>query len=200
MIEINLVPGHLRRKRKSKAKTAERLHIPREKLIGLGGGFIVILIVADILLQVFILVKYMHFKNLKSQWEEIRPEKENTDRVITELRVLENKQRSTSKIAMGKNILWAEKLNQISDSVPRGVWFRKVSLVNDALIIEGSAVSNQKDEMINVHEFTSNLKNNRNFLNEFSGIDLGSIQRRNIKKLDIADFTITAKIKNSDSQ
>jgi len=49
--------------------------------------------------------------------------------------------------------------------------------------------------MINVHQFTSTLKSQREFLEHFNDLELGSIQRRKIKQMDIADFMITVRLK-----
>ena len=56
-------------------------------------------------------------------------------------------------------------------------------------------ISKTKKEIINVHSFTATLKDDQEFMSDFEELDLGSIQRRRIQKIEVADFLITTKIK-----
>lgn len=134
-------------------------------------------------------------KNLKKQWAVIEPDKNKADAVIQEMRALQSKLKAIQDLTGAEKVVWAEKLNILSDSLPGGVWLNKVALSGDVLFIDGSAISRQKKEMINVHSFTAKLQENSNFLKNLSDLELGSIQRKNIQKTEIADFLITAKIK-----
>ena len=48
--------------------------------------------------------------------------------------------------------------------------------------------------MSNVHAFTSNLKNSKEFTQNLSNIELGLIKSRKINTTQVADFTITADV------
>ena len=50
--------------------------------------------------------------------------------------------------------------------------------------------------MINVHAFMTNLKNDIEFVKYFNEIEIGSMQRRKINEVEIADFVITIAIKD----
>ena len=195
MIEINLVPEQLRKKRKSKAASLDPMHLAKEKLLGIVAGFVVLLLVISIFLQLIIFIQFARFKGLKSKWEKISPDKQNVDRIITELRGLQGKIKPIEELTADQGISWSQKLNNISDSVPRGVWLRRIFLKDKELSIEGSAVSKSKDEIILVHSFAANLKNQGSFLKDFTGFDVDSIQRQKVQTLDLADFIIKAKLK-----
>ncbi len=167
----------------------------KEKLLGVVIGFIFFLLIINVILQLFIFVQFAQFKGLKKKWEKILPDKQNTDRIITELRTLQGKIKPIEELTANERISWSQKLNNISDSVPRGVWLNKIFLREKELSIEGSTVSKSKDEMIIVHGFAANLKNQENFLKDFAGFEVDSIQRRKIQNLDLADFIIKAKLK-----
>jgi|SRR3989338_4349703 len=194
MIEINLVPPQLRKKKKSRL-WPQGVTIPPEVVVGAGGGLIVLLILVHIFLLFVNIQKMAQHKGLQRQWESILPSKKNIDGVVNELRILQGKQKATEGIVPGEKILWSQKFNILSDSLPRGVWLKKVSLEEGMLFIEGSAISTENEGMINVHKFTSNLKGQGKFLEHFAELELGSIQRRRIKHMDIADFIITARLK-----
>jgi len=193
MIAINLLPYGLRRSRKKKLLPGG-LNIPMEVIIGSGGGLIMLLIGVHVVLLLISGIKLSQYKSLKKQWEESLPNKEKTDSVLQEMRSLSAKSKNIEGIIKEGTIHWSKKLNIISDSLPRGVWLKKVAFDGETLFIEGSAISRRNEEMINVHNFTSNLQSNKDFLEGFSDLELGSIQGRKIVKIDVADFLITSEV------
>ena len=195
MLEINVAPPQLRKKRKRGASAMGVFKIPKEAIIGLVGGLFVLLILAHLVLQGIIFVKFAQHTSIKKQWEEILPEKKEVDVILNELRMLQNKVGAIEKVTTGKRIFWASKLNDISDSLPRGIWLRKLSLDEKVLIIDGSAYSKLGDEMISVGNFVTNLKDKESFLKGLENIEVGSIQRGKIRNIDIANFIITIKVK-----
>jgi len=194
MIEINLVPLHLRKKKK-KSLLPGGINIPIEVVIGIGGGVFALLILAHVLLLFTNIAKLAQHKRLQKQWEEIAPDKAKVDAVVNEMRELQSRYKSIEEITGVDKILWSQKLNILSDNLPRGVWLTKIVLNDEMLLIEGSATSKQRQEMINVHNLASNLKSNEAFLEDLEDLELGSIQRRRVQKIEIADFLITTKLK-----
>ena len=194
MIDINLIPSHLRKKKKAGFLIGGS-NIPLEVVVGSIVGLMAILIAVHVFLLFTNITKLAQHQSLKNKWSVISPEKEKVDAILSELRFLQNQYKAISGITIGSDVIWSHKLNIISDSLPRGAWLRKIVLSGDVFYIEGSAISKQCDEMIMVHRFTSNLKNEKNFLKKLTAFELGSIQRRKIKKIDIADFLITTKLK-----
>lgn len=192
MIEINLVPPHLRKKKKSSLGAA--FNIPKETIIGLIGGLLVLLLLSHIVLQALIFVRYAQHKSYQKQWESINPDKEKVDVIISELRSLQAKTKALNEITYDKRTLWAPKLNTLSDNIPREVWLTRISLENETLLIQGSAVSKVRNEMVSVGNFVSTIKEQKGFQEDLATMELGSIQRRNIKAVEVVDFVITAKL------
>jgi len=194
MIEINLIPPSFRKKRK-KSFLPGGFNIPIEIIIGSAGGLLILLVFIHVFLLFTNIYKLADHRRLESKWAQLKPDKEKVDAIIGELRSLQSKQKAIEDITASDGILWAQKLNIVSNSLPRGVWLNKVSLEDGMFFIDGSAISKQGNEMFNVHNLASNLKNEANFLDRLTDLELGSIQRRNIKKIEIADFLITTKLK-----
>ena len=194
MIEINLIPYSLRKNKKGKLSLKE-FNIPLEIVIGLGGGLIVLLVLAHVFLLVINIRNVAQHKEFKEEMEAVSPGKQRVEKVINELRALQSTQKAVGDILPERKISWSQKLNILSDSIPRGVWLKRVNLEGDVLLIEGSAISTDNEAMINVHQFTSTLKSQREFLEHFNDLELGSIQRRKIRQMDIADFMITVRLK-----
>jgi Tfp pilus assembly protein PilN len=193
MININLTPPHLRKK--EKPHLLGKVNIPLEVIIGCGGGLLVLLGVVHVLLLFVNIGKLAQHKALEKQWETMKPSKENVDSVVSEMRALQGKYKSIEEITGKAGVSWAKKLNILSDNLPRGVWLRKVALEEGVLYIEGSAIPKETSEIISIHHFTTNLKQDASFMEHFMDLELGSIQRRRIKTVEIADFVVTIKVK-----
>lgn len=184
----------MRRRKRGRGLLGGGFNIPREVIIGLVGGLFVILLLISILLQTTIFMQFAERKALKQEWEAILPSKARVDAVLGQLRNLQSKVKSIENITGAEDIVWSAKLNDISDSVPRGVWIKSIIGNEQRLVIEGSSVRKVKDEMINVHDFAASLKAQKNFLKNINDLEVGSIQRRNIKNIEVADFSITANV------
>ena len=194
MIEINFVPSELRKKKRGDF-FAGKFNLPLEVVIGLGGGLIMLLIMTHVFLVFVNLTKLAQFKSLQQQTEIMKPSKDKADLVVNEYRQLQGSYKAIDDITGNRKGLWAQKLNILSELLPHGVWLKKISLKGDMLFIEGSAVSEKKKEMSNIHEFVGVLRKDKNFVDHLSELELGSIQRRRLNKTEIVDFVITAKYK-----
>lgn len=193
MININLIPPHLWQRRKS--RLLGRLNIPLEIIIGCGAGLLMLLALIHILLLLLNVRKLAYHQILKGKWEAMAPDKQNVDSVINEMRAVQGKYKAIEDIVTKGGVSWAQKLNLLSDNLPRGMWFNKLVLDDDMLLVEGSAISRDTNEIINVHRLTVALKENEEFMRDFVDLELGSIQRRKIKNVEIADFVITMRLK-----
>ena len=194
MIEINLAPENLRKKKKSSALPSA-LNLPQEVIVGLVGGLLALLLLVHIALQAVIFFQFIQHARLNKDWESLKTDKESTDKMLTDLRTLQAKIKSIENLTTAKRIIWSQKFNDISDSIPREIWLTKVTLEDKILTVEGSAVSKNQDQMVSVGNFTSKLKSQKTFMKDFSSLEVGVIQRRKIQATELADFTVTAKLK-----
>jgi len=195
MIDVNLAPPNLRRRQKHRI-LPKGFYMPPEVVIGCGGGFLVLLVVVHI----YIILKHISinqkYSQIEKKWEQILPAKKQADKVISQIRQLHAKEKDVEELIGVDRILWARKLNIISDSLPRGVWLRRVAFEDGrTFVIEGSAISRQQNEMAAIHEFTHNLRQGKLFLKHFQEMDIGSMTRRQVKDRELVDFSIVAGLK-----
>jgi Tfp pilus assembly protein PilN len=195
MIDINLIPEQLRKRRKSELLSGGLFNIPKEVMVGIGGGIIVLLLFVDILFFLAKVVKFIQYSHAQKQWEAILPDKTNTDAIKKELQDLQKEVKSMKDIMEGHNAVWSQKLNMISSGLPKGIWLRKITLTDKQLFIEGTTVSKEQNEMSNVGDFVSNLKQDEEFMKNFESVEVDNIQRRKNESLEVADFTILARLK-----
>lgn len=199
MIEINLVPEQLRKKKRaannaSTANAAPSSGLSKEATIGILIGFVVLLVLASIGLQGFITVKVMSRNELKKQEDEIAPGKKNVEKMIDDMKTVKAKVKTLEDVLGKKQVFMAQKLNEVSDHLPRSVWLTKIAFENDRFIIEGSAVSKTRTEINDVHMLATRLKESKLFMEHLRNLEVEMIKTRNEDSLAVADFTIKAEL------
>ncbi len=193
MIEINLIPPTLRKKKKGKFLLAG-FRVSPEVAIGLGVGLVAVLILFHVVLGMMNIGAIAQHKGLRAELEALSSQRQEADKVLGELKTLQETQ-DTMRDILPKQIFWAQKLNILSDSIPKGMWLRRFWFEKNVFSVEGSAITTNDEAMINVHKFFSDLKDQKEFQDQFNDMELGSIQRRKAGSIEIADFLITMKLK-----
>jgi len=195
MIEINLVPVHLRKKEAGGIWSSVAIGIPKEILFGVGGIFIAFLVLMHGLLIGLWFIQSTRHAVYQAIWQKMSPDKNNIDSINKELKDLKNKISTVDDVTSKKAVSWSQKLNILSDAMPKGVWIKKIAWNNTVLTVEGSAVSNLHEEIAVVGNFVSNLKKEKSFVKDFSSLELASVTRSKKGVTETTDFIITAKIK-----
>lgn len=193
MIEINLLPEELRKK--------EGLRLPKEFYI-IGVGVLSFLIVLHATTGMIIKWKRYRVVKLTQRWAELAPLRKSVDVIRQETADLDKRAGGIDRL-MVRRFLWSEKLNQLSNLVIPGIWIRTLSLNPSppsknlplTLNLKGSVVSRQGEEMAIVGKFITNLKNDRDFSEDFNNIELKSIQRRGIRGTEVMDFVLVCHFK-----
>jgi len=193
MIEVNLLPENLRKEKK-------KLNIniptfPKQDLFKVCVGIAGILIFIHVLLTGILVIKKVRLSRWNKTWEKLKPVKEEIDILKNNMNTVENKVRTIEQLTTEIKIIWSEKLNIISNVVPKGVWLRRLFVSEQTLDIEGSAVSKRGDEMMLVGKLANNLKKVDRFYSDVKDIEISSIKRRKIGPVEIVDFIITASLK-----
>jgi hypothetical protein len=194
MIDINLIPLTLRKKGKG-SESALKINIPNEILIGVGVGLALLLLTIHVILGVIWFIGEGRLSHANAEWQKVLPDKKILDDINGQSVDLKKKFKMMSDMTTKNGILWAPKFNAISDALPRGLWIRKMGLDRIALTMEGSVVSKSQNEINNVGLFLSTLKQNEIFIDDFSSLEVNSIQRGRNNSIDVTDFTVTAKLK-----
>jgi hypothetical protein len=63
--------------------------------------------------------------------------------------------------------------------------------------MDGSVVSKNQNEIANVGLFIASLKQNDAFMDDFSSLEVNSIQRGRDNSTEVTDFTIIARLNDS---
>ncbi len=196
MIRINLVPEELRRKRRPVRRTPAVAGPPRELVAAIIGGTVVLLLLVHAVLQSVILMDYTRRKALQAQMEELAEDKAHIDQVMRRVRAAREQVQALEGILGDRRLSWARVLNAVSDQVPEGVWLNRMLFEEDTLLIEGSSLARQEDEVSGVYAFIANLKKSVPFSSDFGEIlTAGPIKGRRVHVTPLADFVIEARLK-----
>lgn len=195
MIKINLMPDRLKKKNRGISLNIPQL--PREILILIVGAVGLFLVLAHLLLIGRLIMQKIRLSGVRLSFQQIEAPRKQADVLKEEISKIEARVNSYAALTdRAKQIIWAKKLNQLSDFLPSGMWLTKLSFLDKQLNIEGSAISKRGEEMVLVGKFTSALKDDASFAKEFKSIELTSIDRKSIKNVEVADFVILVNLKD----
>ncbi len=171
------------------------INIPKEILLGVAVGVILLMGTLHLLLGVVWLSGMGRLSSYKANWQKVLPDQILLGSMNEESGDLKKKINVIADMTTRKFVRWSSKFNAISDALPRGLWIRKMTLDKIGLVMEGSGVSKTQSEINNVGMFLSALKKNDDFMKDFSSLEVNSIQRSKINTIEVTDFTVMAKLK-----
>ena len=189
MIEINLLPAELRLKAERAprfAKTKQILYV-----IPL---FIGIVVIAHLYLAVMFIIGSYQLAALNTKWNKFEPQIKMLEDFKKEYGLLSTDAKGMQQLG-SQRVIWSEKLNRLSLDLPYGIWFDSLSLDQKKLVIEGTAISLQKEEMNLINKFMDNLRNDAAFFKGLSNLELGPVQRKAISSYDVLDFVLICTLK-----
>jgi len=111
------------------------------------------------------------------------------------------------KVLVNDRILWADKLSNIANLIPKGIWIEKLALLESSLpskynplsswartiLLEGRSFLPQGDiEEAAIDSFFKTLKGNKKFLKGFDEIELGSSEKTNVSGNQVSLFSVVA--------
>jgi hypothetical protein len=193
MIDINLIPVALRKDGKGNANSL-KINIPKEVLFGVGAGLLFLMVMVHLLLGAVWLMGAGRLSHYQAEWQKVLPDRVILDSINKESGDLKRKIKMISDMTVNKSVPWAPKFNAISDSLPRGVWIRKMTLDKVGLTMEGSVVSKSENEINNVGKFLAVLKQKDDFMKGFSSLEVNSIQGGKNNSIEVTDFSVMAKL------
>lgn len=194
MIKVNFIPQEARKNRGNIWQDGFG-PLPREVILGILVAVAGVLVSLHLLLAGLALARAAEHTMLQIHWGSMGAQKKVLDDITNETKVLQTKMNALRAITSAQGVIWARLMNEVSDSVLKGVWIREIRFEKGLLVINGSAVSKVKNEMIIVNNFVAILKEQPELKKSFTGIDVDSIERRENTALSIADFSLKAKRK-----
>lgn len=187
MIEINLLPEEL----KIKKLVNTQLNFI---VFAISTLALIILLIINIFVISLSAAKNIQLKILNKKWEGLFSQRQKVKEFKEGSSILTDDVKAIQQLTKDK-ILWSAKINKLSSLLPSGIWFRDIALDSENLIIRGTIVSLEKEEMNKVNLFLNNLRKDELFYSDFDNLDLTSVQRRILGGYEVVDFIIAGKLK-----
>ena len=185
MIEINLLPEHLRKKQLPKLTFNLA---GNKKIIGFSVCSVVL---AHLGLQAIIFFQSLMLNHAERAFAAIGPQRLEVDELKAKMdktKVLEE-----LMVRLGtQRFSVSPKLNAISDAVTDGVWLYELALSKDACELKGSCVSLGAQELAQIWKFLNSLRALPELYKAFPRLELASVQRRKIGDVEVVDFIISS--------
>ena len=184
MIEINLLPEELKPKK-------ENLNILllRQALLLIIPAALGLVIVVHLFLGGLFLFKTLQYKSLNKNWSELEHSRERVSQWKSQFKVSSHQTEYMNKL-LAERITVSDKMQALSDALPKGVWFNRLNFNQQEIYLEGSVVSLDKEQMRLLNLFINQLKENYPFFKDTIPVKLGRINMRTIGGFSVMDFVL----------
>jgi len=202
MIELNLLPKELRKKKKTQIEIPELPYLP------IAGAILGVFFLVHIILFVLVGVNSRLVKHLEVKWDGMGPQREKTEELAVEINALEKRVNAVRKIVK-PDLDWARLMSGLNDSVIAGVWLSEMSVtrkgaasagrdgIPTALNISGYAVGRSEISMSVVGKFMESLKEDEDFYAYFEEIELQNIKNVTIAGEEVMMFRLICNLKSA---
>jgi len=183
MIKINLLPPEMR------VTTQGRVaQLPWRRIAFGAGGFILLISVA---LPLNNGLQAHRLKRLQAEWKSLQAQNGKLKKVQEGLQALQ-RQAEALRTIKATPAKWAPRLALLSDSLMPQMWLTHLQYAQGkGLRVEGSAlVGSAGDGSGQVAKFLQHLKEQPEFRQWFSDVQLESVQHRPIQNEDTVDFVL----------
>jgi Tfp pilus assembly protein PilN len=198
MVQINLLPGAAKRRRRIEVKLQTGPVI--YSLIPL----VLIIIVVLAALGLRLKARQRDLSRFDKELASVKSNLEKLEKLNADKKEFLSKLEFIDR-SLKREIHWARNLNQLSSLIPMGIWLKRITLRSEReddldkyenLEIEGSVISLQGEEMIQlIGGFMTALKKDEIFSEQFSQIKLVSSQRSKSGNIETMNFKLVCQFK-----
>lgn len=202
MIELNLLPKEMRRKKR-------KMELPAIPFLQIAIGIVAVLVVCHILIVTLLFFRGGSLKKLKAEWESMQPQKEATDKVAKETNELEKRIAAIRKIAK-PDISWTRLLSGLNQGMIPGIWLSNLNLKFQGrpyspktggnpttLVLTGYALGKSEVGTASVARLINSLKRSKNFSEYFSEIELESMNAKEFQGEEAMFFRLECAFKQA---
>ena len=203
MIELNLLPKELRKKKRPSIDLSE---IP---VIPVAAGVVGFLVVFHFLLILVVAVKGGTLRSLQSTWKDMQPQKKITEQIASETGILEKRIAAVRRIAKPE-LSWTQLLSGINQAMIPGIWLSDLEVkfkgqsynlkqennTPTEILLTGYSLGKSETATSNVAKFINSLKRNKEFSDYFSDIELENMKSKDFKSQEAMVFKLTCTFKS----
>ncbi len=206
MIELNLLPAELRKKKK---RAEPALKIPVLPIAVCVAGALIV-----IHLWVILLVKNKRDLSisLREKWDQMQPQREKTEKITKGIDEFQERIRAIKRIAK-PGLDWSQLLTGLNQAVIPNIWLsdfevkfrekggkgQKISSSPVRLDITGYALGKSEETTSLVAKFITSLKRNKGFSVYFEDIELEDMRNLQIAGEEAMMFRLNCRFKKSEA-
>ena len=199
MIELNLLPEELRKKR-------ARIELPEIPIIPIAVALVGALLVLQFALGSIIYLGQRQLASLDKKHENLVPKKVAFDKMKEEIAAISQKVTAVEGL-LKKQLHWSRLLNELSNSLTTNIWITRLSYEESpghynktrTLTLLGSAAGKSEEATALIARFIEALKDNKNFFMDFDTLELISIREGQVAEQDVMNFTLVCSFKSSEA-
>jgi len=189
MIEINLLPEDLVVKSRVQNPGGPGLKFEKKYIIFALPLLLVLFILIHFVLGAALIYKNTQLNSLNKKWTSLEAQRSALGSFQGARGILTQDATLIQQLSK-QRVDWAGKLNKISLGLPSGVWLTELTVNQNDLTLKGSVISLQKEEMNLIDKFMDALKDDPVFFADFSSLEVGQVQKKQLGGYEVADFTI----------
>ncbi|MBU0571948.1 MAG: PilN domain-containing protein [Candidatus Omnitrophica bacterium] len=204
MIELNLLPKELRKKK--------QLAMPDIPVLPIAISVLVLMVVMHAVVLLSVTVKRNSLKQFNKEWKELRPGCRAAEELNSKITGLERRLKVTRDIA-NPALDWVELLGGLNMATIPNVWLsefkpvfsqskgrdkRQTKNTLTGLELSGYALG-RGEATSTVGEFIDSLKKNNEFSKYFSEIELQGIHNRKFDNEEVMSFKLVCRFKQPDA-
>ncbi len=221
MIEINLLPEEIKKKKRSAPKIdTSMINLSNLPIINIAMAAVGALLAIQLALFIIGVISGIAFNSMNRKYTDILPKKNETQQLKTKVDTANKKVAAIDEL-MVKRFSWEKKLNALSDSMIPGIWLTELqydekitgapkpanadpakkrggegkqaseNTISRYLILSGAASGIGEEGTALIGRFIKSLKESAEFYSDFSDIELGTIKREKMDDQEIMTFKIT---------
>ncbi|MFA5085495.1 MAG: hypothetical protein WC482_03925 [Candidatus Omnitrophota bacterium] len=218
MIEINLLPEEMKKKKRSASKIdASMINLSSLPIVNIVMIAVGALLAIQLALFVIGVISGIVFNSVDRKYKDILPKKNETLQLKTSVDTANKKVAAIDEL-MVKRFSWEKKLNALSNSMIPGIWLTELeydekitgaprpvstdpamnkgaraakNILSRYLILSGAASGMADEGTALIGRFIKSLKDDKAFYFDFSDIELGTIKREKMDDQEIMIFKIT---------
>jgi hypothetical protein len=211
MIELNLLPKELRKKRKKRRKVPpEHRKAVRLPSLMIVIGLLLVLFTAHAILIVSLLNKRGLYSTLEEQWDQALTQRKRAERINSRIEEIQRRL-GTVKEIVRPALNWTKLLSGLNLSIINNVWLSEMDIrfgniegtqgeVPRILLLKGYALGDSEKATSLVAQFMDSLKSNPDFYDHFKEIELESIQSREYENENVMSFSLKCIFRSSDKK
>jgi len=192
-IEIDLLPSEL--------KPRKKMILPSMPIIPIAFGALGVLVAFYLALLGFAFYGSSQLASLNQQWEELEPAYRGYLGMQLEVQNLERAIQSASTIR-DSGYSWAKKMNRISDLIAPEIWLTRLTLMQSPskpfLELAGAVQTPKRSlSMGSITGLVDTLKNDADFMEGFSKLELGPVENDPNSVEEVLHFTIRIQLEKT---